>query len=118
FPQDAPVLQPRYGKFDSEALAPGPPPVMIDSTLVLLYNAEDMNGNRSCGLARFAMENPTEVLARLESPLFAPAQTEDQKKSFITSGLVWFRSQYELFYGGPATAISRARGKLLFVESK
>lgn len=118
FPQDNPVLRPRYGRFDSEALAPGPPPVMIDSTLVLIYNAEDVNGNRSCGLARFSMDNPTEVLARLESPLFAPAQTEDQKKRFVTSGLAWFRGQYELFYGGPATAISRARGKLLFAERK
>ncbi len=115
FPQAEPVLRPRYGKFDSEALEPGPPPVIIDSTIVLLYNARDLNGRSACGLVRFSLDNPTTVLARLDSPLFTPLSTSVK---FEASGLIWFRGQYELFYNWTATTLGKAGGKLLYTESK
>lgn len=119
FPQADPVLRPRPGKFDGEALSPGPPPVLIDSTIVLLYNATAASGREACGLARFAMDDPVTPLARSENPLYTPSQPEPRKeKPFTLSGLVWYRGQYELFYSGPSAAISRLQGKLLYEENR
>ncbi len=119
FPQDEPVLRLRADKFDSDALALGPPPLIIDSTIVLLYNAKNAGGRRGLGMARFSMDNPTAVLARWDSPLFAPPNSEVRgEQRFSVSSVVWWRGQYELFYSGPANAISRVKGRLLFTEGK
>lgn len=119
FPQAEPVLRPRVGKFDNAALAPGPPPLLIDSTIVVLYNASDSDGHRACGLVRFSMDNPTTVLARLESPLFALPQSGIRSEStLMVSSLVWFRGQYELFYSELPAAIGMAKGRLLYAENK
>ncbi|MEK7728603.1 MAG: glycosidase [candidate division KSB1 bacterium] len=119
FPQAEPLLRARADKFDSERLAVGPAAMIIDSTIVLLYNAEDASGRRALGLARFSLNNPATVLARWDSPLFAPPSSETRnEQKFRVSSLVWWRGQYELFYSGPAKHIGRVKGRLLFTEGK
>lgn len=120
FPQTEPVLQPRPGKFDGEALWPGPPPILVDSAIVFLYNARDASGRHACGLALFSKDDPVTVLARAESPLFPPPQQFEagELRPLAVSGLVWFLGQYELFYSGPRAAIALAKGRLLYEEKR
>lgn len=119
FPQMEPLLRLRADKFDSDAIEVGPPPMIIDSTIALLYNARDAGGKHALGMARFSMDNPATLLARSDQPLFellpTPAHGESTAKA---SGLVQWRGQYEMFYSNADGIIHRTKARLLFSEKK
>lgn len=114
FPLAEPVLRPRPDKFDRGDLAVGPAPVIIDSTIVLLYHAKDASGAQALGVAQFSMDNPAVVLARWDSPVFAPPSAQP----FRVSGMALWGGQYEVFYSGALPHLSRVRARLLFAEKK
>lgn len=119
FPQMEPLLRLRADKFDSDALEVGPPPMIIDSTIVLLYNARDAGGKRALGMARFSMDNPATLLARSDQPLFELLPTHAQSASTAkVSALVLWRGQYEMFFSNADGMINRTKARLLFSEKK
>ncbi|MDT7828622.1 glycoside hydrolase family 130 protein [Pricia sp. S334] len=109
----APVLNPRPGYFDSWLVEAGPPPVLTDDGIVVLYNAgnsanigvKDL-GNRvyTSGQALFSAEEPWKLLDRSDTPYLKPElpfEKSGQYKDGTTfvEGLVYFDNKWYLYYG-------------------
>jgi len=69
---DGPTLRRRPGFFDARVVEPGPPPVMTDRGILLIYNGADNALTYSTGWALFDRDKPTKLLARSERPMFQP----------------------------------------------
>ena len=106
-----PVMKPRSGYFDSKIVEPGPPPVITEEGLLLIYNGSD--GQRfSTGWVLFSKNDPKRILARAAVPILKPE--EDWEKSGTASnvvfseGLVNYKGAWYLYYGGADTRIGVA----------
>src|SRR5690348_2852719 len=69
---DEPVLARRPGQFDSRVVEPGPPPVITQQRIFLIYNGADDHLVYRTGWALFDKQDPAKVLARADTPLFEP----------------------------------------------
>lgn len=67
-----PVLPRRPGKFDSRVVEPGPPPILTQRGIILIYNGADDHLVYRTGVAIFDRADPRKVLYRSEEPLFTP----------------------------------------------
>lgn len=109
----APVLSPRPGYFDSWLVEAGPPPLLTNNGIVVLYNAGNSQnigvkelGNRiyTGGQALYDAEEPWKLLDRSENPFIKPEldfEKSGQYKEGTTfiEGLVYFKDFWYLFYG-------------------
>lgn len=108
------IVYPRPGFFDSKLTECGPPAILTDKGILLLYNgknATDETRDKSCnsgtysaGQLLFDAHVPTRVTARLDKPFFYP--TEDFEKSgqyvdgtVFIEGLTYFKGKWFLYYG-------------------
>ncbi|AVR44446.1 pesticidal protein Cry15Aa [Christiangramia fulva] len=108
-----PVLNPRPGYFDSWLVEAGPPPLLTEEGIVVLYNAgnsEDLGiqelGNRvyTGGQALFDASEPWKMLDRSNHPFIKPElpfEKSGQYKDGTTfiEGLVRFHDRWFLYYG-------------------
>lgn len=119
FPQAEPILRLRADKFDSDMIDVGPPPLIVDSTVVLLYNARNAAGNLALGVARFSIDNPATLLARADNPLFElpSSAMKDEPAASITAMVLW-RGRYEMFYTAAPGVIRSTKARLLFSEKR
>ncbi len=115
-----PVLQPRPDRFDSLLAEPGPPPILTDDGILLLYNGADEASVYTCGQVLFDAQDPTQVIARTEHPFFVP--TTDLEISgqvpnvtFI-EGLVQYNSRWFLYYGMADSGVGVAVSELQFIR--
>jgi beta-1,2-mannosidase len=69
---DKPVLPRRAGDFDSRVVEPGPPPILTQDGIVLIYNGADDQLVYRTGIAVFDRKDPRRVVTRTREPLFAP----------------------------------------------
>jgi predicted GH43/DUF377 family glycosyl hydrolase len=67
-----PVLPCRPGKFDSRVVEPGPPPIVTEGGIVLIYNGADDNLVYRTAVAVFDRSDPRKLLYRSDVPIFAP----------------------------------------------
>ncbi|WP_373518121.1 glycoside hydrolase family 130 protein [Pricia sp.] len=109
----APVLSPRPGYFDSWLVEAGPPPVLTEDGIVVLYNAGNSSnigvknlGNRvyTSGQALFSSKEPWKLLDRSDTPFLKPElpfEKSGQYKDGTTfvEGLVFFNTKWYLYYG-------------------
>lgn len=109
----APVLSPRPGYFDSWLVEAGPPPVLTEDGIVVLYNAGNSQnigvddlGNRiyTGGQALYDSEEPWKLLDRSDKPFIKPElpfEKSGQYKDGTTfiEGLVYFEDEWYLYYG-------------------
>lgn len=109
----APVLSPRPGYFDSWLVEAGPPPVLTEQGIVVMYNAGNSRnigvkdlGNRvyTGGQALFDSKEPWKLLDRSENPFIKPElafEKSGQYKEGTTflEGLVYFEGEWYLYYG-------------------
>ncbi|MCL6266855.1 glycoside hydrolase family 130 protein [Flagellimonas myxillae] len=109
----APVLSPRPGYFDSWLVEAGPPPLLTENGIVVLYNAGNSQnigvqdlGNRvyTGGQALFDAQEPWKLLDRSNEPFIKPElpfEKSGQYKDGTTflEGLVWFKGLWYLYYG-------------------
>ena len=109
----APVLNPRPGYFDSWLVEAGPPPILTEDGIVVLYNAgnssnigEKSLGNRVyvAGQALFSGEEPWKLIDRSDKPFLKPElpfEKSGQYKEGTTfvEGLVLFENTWYLYYG-------------------
>ena len=112
------ALSPRPGKFDAWLVEAGPPPVLTDDGIVVIYNAGNSGetGDPSLpdriytgGQALFAADDPTKLLDRSETPFIKPELPYERSGQYeagttFLEGLVPFDGKWFLFYG---TADSR-----------
>ena len=112
------VLSPRPGYFDSWLVEAGPPPLLTERGIVVLYNA----GNSAtygqpdlparvytAGQALFDAKNPVKLLARSSAPFIRPTEKYERTGQYsegttFVESLVRFRGRWFLYYG---TADSR-----------
>jgi len=107
------LLQPRPGHFDSSFPETGPPPVLTDSGIVVLYNGKNAptGGDPSlgpeayaAGEALFDSHNPTHLLTQTDHPVLKPELPYEKTGQYIAGttfaeGLVYFHGQWFLYYG-------------------
>ncbi|MDB4882867.1 MAG: pesticidal protein Cry15Aa [Gemmatimonadetes bacterium] len=107
------VLSPRAGYFDSWLVEAGPPAILTDKGIVVLYNA----GNSkefgvstlparmyTGGQALFDATNPIKLLARADAPFIRPSESYERTGQYaqgttFVEGLVPFRGRWFLYYG-------------------
>ncbi len=108
------VVFPREGCFDSALTECGPPAVLTDRGIVLLYNGQNrLREGRdrrypprtySAGQILFDAREPGRVLDRLDVPFFRPVDAFEKSGQYkdgtvFIEGLVYFRSKWYLYYG-------------------
>ena len=110
----AAVIKPRDGFFDSALTECGPPSVLTDKGIVLLYNGKNKNdktgdnrftpGAYCAGQLLTDAKNPMKALQRLDVPFFRPIASFEKSGQYIDGtvfieGLTFFRNKWFLYYG-------------------
>lgn len=69
---DKPVLDVRPDAFDSRVMEPGPPPIVTEQGILLLYNGADAKLVYRPAWVLFDRRDPRRVIARAQRPFIAP----------------------------------------------
>lgn len=107
------VLAKRPGRFDSAFPEVGPPPVLTDNGIVLLYNGKNaaQDGDPTlaadtyaAGQALFLAGFPDSFVGQLSQPYFKPEYPWERSGQYaagttFTEGLVRFKDRWFLYYG-------------------
>lgn len=107
------VLKTRADKFDSALVEAGPPAVLTDHGIVLIYNGKNAARNGDPGLkagvysggqALFDINVPTRLLQRTDTPFYRPKAAFERTGQYnagttFLEGLVFFKGQWLLYYG-------------------
>jgi predicted GH43/DUF377 family glycosyl hydrolase len=103
-PLDHPVLPHRPGMFDSRVVEPGPPPVLTDRGILLVYNGADDKLVYRTGWALFDKSDPAKVLARSTVPVFAPRERWEKAGQVpnvvFVEGMLMEPHRWLFYYGG------------------
>jgi len=101
--EDEPVLLPRKGYFDSKGVEPGPPPVLTEEGIWLIYCGWAENCVYKVGAALFSKKDPSVTLERSDEPILT---TKDWGKTFggianhtVAEGVVKDENRWLLYYG-------------------
>jgi len=101
---DQPVLRRRPGYFDAKVVEPGPPPIMTEQGILLIYNGADEKTVYATGWVLFDKRDPTKVVARSEQPIFT-VEREWEKVGQVPNvvfveGMVRDGNRWLFYYGG------------------
>ena len=108
--EEKPILKVRKDKFDSKFVEVGPPPFKFEDKLVLFFNTTNNKSVFQLSLA--LLKNSCKVVYRAEKPLMKPVTPYEKfgliKNVIFATGLVEWKEQYFLYYGGADTTINVA----------
>ena len=121
----AKVLSARPGYFDSWLVEAGPPAILTDRGIVLLYNAGNSAEFGAPGLpprvytggqALFDRDNPIKLLDRSDAPFIRPTEPYERTGQYaqgttFVEALVPFRGKWFLYYGMADSRVGVAVGK-------
>lgn len=108
------VIIPRSGYFDSALTECGPPALLTDKGILLLYNGKNSDGDNadpnlpkgtySVGQVLIDANNPEKVLERSESNILKPSLAHELTGQYkagtvFGEGLVFFQEKWFLYYG-------------------
>lgn len=108
------LVSPRKGYFDSHLTECGPPAVLTEHGIVLLYNGKNLSGegqapdytaNSYCaGQMLFSAADPAAFIERLDRPFFVPTAPFEKSGQYpagtvFIEGLVYKEQQWFLYYG-------------------
>jgi len=106
------VLGPRKGKFDSDIVEPGPPAMLTQQGILLIYNGRNIpsigdsslpEGAYATGQALMDANDPTRVLQRMDTYFMKPSQPYEIKGQVnqvcFAEGLAQFHGKWFLYYG-------------------
>ena len=108
------LAKPRKGFFDSMLTECGPPAVMTEDGIVLIYNGKNASGSNgdacyaantyAAGQMLFSKDNPLSLVDRLDKPFFRPIADFERSGQYaagtvFTEGLVWHQDKWFLYYG-------------------
>jgi beta-1,2-mannosidase len=115
------VFGPRRGKFDSDLVEPGPPALLTDSGIVLIYNSRNIpslgdptlpEGTYAAGQILMDRNDPTRVLDRLPQYFMRPDRPYEISGQVnhvcFVEGLVRFHDHWHLYYGTADSKIAVA----------
>ncbi len=107
-----PVMSPREGYFDATLTECGPPAVITDKGILLIYNGKNAeNGDKRfpaqyyCGgQALFDLDDPEKLIERLDSPFYLPCAEFEKTGQYVygglfIEGLVFYNGKWYLYYG-------------------
>lgn len=106
-------ISPREGYFDSSLTECGPPAILTDEGILLLYNGKNHpvkgdkrfnKGTYSAGQVLFDSQDPTRVLQRMDVPFLRPMEDFEKSGQYVDGtvfieGMVYFRGKWLLYYG-------------------
>ncbi|WP_456421742.1 glycoside hydrolase family 130 protein [Lutibacter sp.] len=120
-PDLLPVLKTRKGKFDSSLIEPGPPAIITDEGILLIYNSKNSSeygdskippNTYAAGQVLFDKNNPSKIIDRLDTTFFKPDkpyETDGQVNQVcFLEGLVYFKNKWFLYYGTADSKIAVA----------
>lgn len=108
------TLKPREKKFDSHLTEPGPPALVTDKGILLLYNGKNIEnenadpaipkGTYCGGQALFDPDDPSKLIDRSDNFFIKPDLPHEIKGQYqagttFVEGLVFFKGQWFLYYG-------------------
>ncbi len=107
------LLKPRKAHFDSTFPETGPPPVLTDRGIVVLYNGKnaDTGGDPAlgpnayaAGEALFDAKNPAHLIEQTNGPVLKPELPYEKTGQYaagttFAEGLVFFHGKWFLYYG-------------------
>jgi predicted GH43/DUF377 family glycosyl hydrolase len=107
------ILGPRADKFDSDLAEPGPPAIITEQGILLIYNGRNAEvdndpslpvGTYSAGQALFATGDPVRLVDRADSPFLKPERPYEitgqyTEGTVFVEGLVHFDNRWFLYYG-------------------
>lgn len=107
------VLARRFRRFDSSFPETGPPPVLTDKGILVIYNGKNdpADGDSALGpnayaggQALFSASAPAHLIARLDEPFYKPEMPFEKSGQYAAGttfleGLVYFRNRWFLYYG-------------------
>lgn len=120
----ATVIKPRPQYFDSALTECGPPAILTDKGIVLLYNGKNQTndskrdkrftaGAYCAGQILTDPKEPMKVLQRLDVPFFRPMASFEKSGQNVDGtvfieGLVFFKNKWYLYYGCADSQVSVA----------
>ena len=120
----ATVITPRPQYFDSALTECGPPAILTDKGIVLLYNGKNQTndskrdkrftaGAYCAGQILTDPKEPMKVLQRLDVPFFRPMASFEKSGQYVDGtvfieGLVFFKNKWYLYYGCADSQVSVA----------
>jgi predicted GH43/DUF377 family glycosyl hydrolase len=115
------VFGPRKGKFDSDLVEPGPPAMLTDRGIVLIYNSRNVSGKGDTSLADgtyaasqilLDKNNPSKVLQRMEGYFIKPDKQYEISGQVnhvcFVEGIVNYKNKWFLYYGTADSKIAVA----------
>jgi len=107
------LLRPRAGRFDSSFPETGPPPLLTDAGVLVIYNGKNsaqggdpaMGANAyAAGEALFDAHDPAHLLAQTDHPVLKPEMAYEKTGQYVAGttfaeGLVYFDERWFLYYG-------------------
>lgn len=107
------LLKPRPGHFDSTFPETGPPPVLTEQGIVVLYNGKNAEsggdpklgpGAYASGEALFSAADPSHLITQLSQPVLRPELPYEKTGQYVAGttfaeGLVFFHNEWFLYYG-------------------
>jgi predicted GH43/DUF377 family glycosyl hydrolase len=99
------ALSKRAGRFDSSFPESGPPPLLTEHGIVVIYNGKDSATSAyAAGEALFAKDDPAKLLARTDDPVLKPELAFEKSGQYaagttFAEALVWFHNQWFVYYG-------------------
>jgi predicted GH43/DUF377 family glycosyl hydrolase len=116
------VISPRPGYFDSWLVEAGPPALLTEHGIVVLYNAGNSGRYGEPGLpqrmytggqALFDARNPIKLIARSSEPFIKPTEDYERTGQYVegttfVEGLVPFNGRWYLYYGSADSRVGVA----------
>lgn len=115
------VLPTRQGKFDSDLVESGPPAMLTDKGILLIYNSRNtrLNGDKSlndgtysASEVLFDKHDPTKILKRMNTSFIKPDKPYELSGQVnqvcFVEGLTKFKSKWYLYYGTADSKIAVA----------
>lgn len=108
------LIYPRPKYFDSALTECGPPAIITEHGILLLYNGKNrLDDNRdtrfaagtySAGQVLFDLDNPSNVIGRLDVPFFRPMDDFEKSGQYkdgtvFIEGLAYYKDKWYLYYG-------------------
>jgi beta-1,2-mannosidase len=115
------VFGPRKGSFDSDLVEPGPPAILTDHGILLMYNSRNIpsigdstlaEGTYTAAQALMDREHPTRLIARMDRYFLKPEKDYEIKGQVnhvcFIEGLVPYKGKWFLYYGTADSKIAVA----------
>ena len=109
------LLSPRKNKFDSKLVEVGPPLIETKNKLIMIYNSADELNRYSISYIVLDKQDPTRLIYRSNKPLIIPSEQFELfgkvNNVVFAEGLIKFKGNYFLYYGGGDKCIGVATFK-------